>query len=220
MLDPFAGGSVRGIVAHKLGRDYTGVELRPEQVEANKAQGKEICGDDMPQWICGDSKNIDVLAGGEYDFLLTCPPYGDLEKYSDDPDDLSNMSKEDFTEAYKTIFKKAIGMLKEDTFAAVVVGNYRDKQGYLEDLAGLTVRAVEEAGARYYNDLIYMTPNGTMPVRAGGYFKGSRKIARGHQYVLIFAKGDPKRAAERLGDVDIPDLEGEDEGRRVAGDTN
>ena len=39
VLDPFAGGSVRGVVASIMGRRYTGVELRAEQVEANAAQG-------------------------------------------------------------------------------------------------------------------------------------------------------------------------------------
>ena len=46
ILDPFAGGSVRGIVASKLGRQYIGHELRQEQVDANRAQGSELCGDD------------------------------------------------------------------------------------------------------------------------------------------------------------------------------
>lgn len=44
VLDPFAGGSVRGVVAHKLGRTYEGVELRPEQVAANEEQARTICG--------------------------------------------------------------------------------------------------------------------------------------------------------------------------------
>ena len=38
VLDPFAGGSVRGIVAAALARRYTGIDLRPEQIEANRAQ--------------------------------------------------------------------------------------------------------------------------------------------------------------------------------------
>ena len=38
ILDPFAGGSVRGIVASVLGYRYHGAELRGEQVEANRAQ--------------------------------------------------------------------------------------------------------------------------------------------------------------------------------------
>ena len=42
IIDPFAGGSVRGIVASKTGRDYIGVDLRPEQVEANERQAEDI----------------------------------------------------------------------------------------------------------------------------------------------------------------------------------
>ena len=45
ILDPFAGGSVRGIVAAKLGRNYTGIELRAEQIEANREQAARILTD-------------------------------------------------------------------------------------------------------------------------------------------------------------------------------
>jgi hypothetical protein len=38
VLDPFAGGSVRGIVCAALGRRYVGIDLRQEQIEANRAQ--------------------------------------------------------------------------------------------------------------------------------------------------------------------------------------
>ena len=36
ILDPFAGGSVRGIVASELGNDYTGIDLSKSQIEANR----------------------------------------------------------------------------------------------------------------------------------------------------------------------------------------
>ena len=39
ILDPFAGGSVRGIVASVLGYKYEGFELRAEQVAANANTG-------------------------------------------------------------------------------------------------------------------------------------------------------------------------------------
>ena len=45
VLDPYAGGSVRGIVAGRLGLTYTGVELRPEQVEANVEQARVLLPD-------------------------------------------------------------------------------------------------------------------------------------------------------------------------------
>lgn len=42
IFDPFAGGSVRGIVAGWHGFDYTGIDLRAEQVAANRQQANEI----------------------------------------------------------------------------------------------------------------------------------------------------------------------------------
>lgn len=207
IIDPFAGGSVRGIVSSILGRSYVGVDIRQEQIDANNEQGKMIVPDAMPAWICGDSMNITDIANGEYDFVLTCPPYGDLEVYSDNPADISNMSSEDFDKTYCEILKRTVQMLKNDRFAAVIVGNYRDKKGFLRDLVGLTVRAMEASGARYYNDFVIVTPIGSLPIRAGKAFQTSRKMGRTHQYALIFCKGNPGAAAKRLGDVVIPDLD-------------
>ena len=206
ILDPFAGGSVRGIVAAKMGRKYTGVDLRKEQVDADIANAAECELDTQPEWICGDSQNITDIAKGEYDFIFTCPPYGDLEKYSDNANDLSNMDAGGFDEAYKKILVGAVSMLRDNRFACIVVGNYRDGKGFLRDLVGLTVRSMEEAGARYYNDFIFVTPCGSLPIRAGKAFQATRKMGRTHQYCLCFIKGDPKKATQRLGDVDIPDM--------------
>ena len=206
IIDPFAGGSVRGIVAVEMGRKYTGIDLRQEQIDANIENG-EICTGEKPNWICGDSLNIETLAPGKYDFLFTCPPYGNLEHYSDDPADISNMGDDDFDKTYCEIMQNAAGMLKPNRFACVVVGNYRDKGGFLRDLVGLTVRAMEAAGCRYYNDFVFVTPTGSLPTRCGRAFQATRKMGRTHQYALCFIKGDPKKATERLGEVDIPDME-------------
>lgn len=206
IIDPFAGGSVRGIVAVEMGRHYCGVDLRQEQIDANIQNAADICTDEQPAWVCGDSVNIQAFAGGEYDFIMTCPPYGDLEVYSDDPADISNMSAEDFDATYAQILHNTASMLKEDRFACVVVGNYRDRKGNLRDLVGITVRAMEAAGLHYYNDLILVTPCGSLPIRAGRHFQAARKVGKQHQYVLIFVKGDGKRATQRLGDVELPDL--------------
>ena len=93
MLDPFAGGSVRGVVASKLGRRYLGIDLSQRQIDANRLQGKAICGKDnlAPEWIVGDSAaDLDKLVKDGADCILTCPPYADLEVYSDHPRDISD----------------------------------------------------------------------------------------------------------------------------------
>ena len=92
IFDPFAGGSVRGIVASKMNRNYYGIDLRKEQVEHNYIQSDELCETHKPHWEIGSS--ADITIDREYDFFFTCPPYYDLEKYSDDKKDLSNMSNE------------------------------------------------------------------------------------------------------------------------------
>jgi hypothetical protein len=61
VLDPFAGGSVRGIVASRLGRRYVGIELRAEQVAANVAQ-LHLADGPEPEWRQGDAREITRLA--------------------------------------------------------------------------------------------------------------------------------------------------------------
>ncbi len=206
ILDPFAGGSVRGIVASKLGRQYIGHELRQEQVDANRIQGGELCGDDEfpPAWICGDSRNIDTTcADVQADMVFSCPPYADLEVYSDDPKDLSTMKYSDFKAVYFEIIKKACDRLKPDSFACFVVGEVRDKKGNYIDFVGDTVQAFRDAGLHYYNEAILITCVGSLPIRAGKQFSSCRKLGKTHQNILVFVKGSGKKAADRCGVVDV-----------------
>ena len=199
ILDPFAGGSVRGIVAAKLGRTYYGIELRSEQVAANEQQRQTICGDSTnPEWICGDSRVMLDFAP-EVDMILTCPPYGHLEVYSDNPADLSYIAKQDhaaFLTEYRTIVAKAAAKLANNRFAAYVVGDYRDNQGFYRNFTAETIAAHEACGLRYYNEAILVKPAGTLALRVTSQMQASRKLGRHHQTVLVFVKGDPKLAAQ------------------------
>jgi hypothetical protein len=206
VLDPFAGGSVRGIVAAKLGRQYIGGELRPEQVAANRVQAADICGADevMPAWVEGDSRNIDkACAGVQADFVFSCPPYADLEVYSDDPADLSTLGYADFVAAYREIIAKACTLLKPNRFACFVVGEVRDKKGNYYDFVGDTVQAFRDAGLHFYNEAILVTAVGSLPIRAGKQFASGRKLGKTHQNILVFVKGDGKKAATDCGEVEV-----------------
>lgn len=98
----------------------------------------------------------------------------------------------------------------EDGVAEIVAGHARAAAAKYYNLPGITVQAMEDAGARYYNEAILVTPAGSLPIRAGKQFMASRKLGKTHQNVLTFVKGDPKRATERLGDVVIPDMTGDE----------
>lgn len=213
VLDPFAGGSVRGIVASKLGRKYFGCDLRSEQVDANKDQADAICSekDPLPVWVAGDSREIDKHHPDvEADFLFSCPPYADLEVYSDDERDLSTLEYEEFRKAYAEIIAKSVAMLKNDRFACFVVGEVREKNkaGFYNNFVLDTIMAFEAAGARFYNEMILLTSVGTLALRAGRTFSSSRKIGKTHQNILVFCKGDPWKAVEACGEVDVTLPEG------------
>ena len=200
VVDPFAGGSVRGIIAAQLGLNYWGCDLRGEQVAANRAQAEAICTDRKPEWVCGDS--METLASAPAaDFIFSCPPYGDLEVYSDDPADLSNMEWHTFVAAYKRIILRAIGRLKNDRFACFVVGDFRDNKGFYRDFVSTTIRAFEECGARLYNEAILATPVGSAAMRVTKQFESGRKLCKVHQNVLVFCKGDWRKAAKACGEV-------------------
>jgi DNA modification methylase len=201
VLDPFAGGSVRGIVAARLGRMYTGVDLSAQQVAANVVQGAAIVPDNVPTWIVGDS--VTDQPDMQADFVFSCPPYADLEIYSDDPRDISQMDFISFLGAYRTIIAQAVARLKDDRFACFVIGDVRDKGGIYRNLVSETIAAFEATGARLYNEAILVTAVGSLPIRVGKQFAGGRKLGKTHQNVLVFIKGDWRKAVQACGPVEV-----------------
>lgn len=208
ILDPFAGGSVRGIVAGVLGYPYEGIDLRLDQVEANRKQAASLSIEDV-NWHAGDSNDVlDEVEFKDVDFVYSCPPYAYLEKYSDDPKDLSNMTYEDFKDVYFSIIKKSVEQLKDDRFACFVVGDVRDKKGFYLNFVSDTIQAFKDAGMELYNEIILVNVVGSLAVRVRRQFNGGRKVGKMHQNVLVFYKGDPKKIKENYPELNLgEDLE-------------
>jgi len=198
ILDPFAGGSVRGIVANYLGYKYSGVDIRQEQVDSNYEQAKEILSEDnQPNWYVGDSREFLHIGDnrfepfynqeGTFDFVFSCPPYADLEVYSDLAADISTMKYEDFLKAYTEIIFNSCVLLKKGGYACFVVGEVRDKEGNYIGFVPDTINAFKSAGMKYYNEGILLNPVASASMRANGNMK-SQKLVKIHQNVLVFRK--------------------------------
>lgn len=204
VVDPFAGGSVRGVVAAGLGRRYRGTDLSLPQVEANYQQVppiKRALADGWqqdPVWIHADARDLLThVDPGTADLIFTCPPYYDLEVYSDHVDDLSAAPTYGaFLAGYRQCIAAAAKALHMDRFAVIVVGEVRDKQGYYVGLVPDTIRAFADVGLALYNESILVTAVGSLPIRTSKMFVPSRKIGKTHQNVLCFVKGSWKAAAE------------------------
>ena len=208
ILDPFCGGSVRGIVAAHGNHDYAGMELRSDQVQANRIQGLEILGDSdypMPNWVVGDALDIQEKIGGKHDLIFSCPPYGDLEVYSEDDRDLSTMEHHEFLDTYRTIIQRSVEMLKDNRFAVFVVGDFRNEDGFYRNFVSDTIDAFQSAGAILYNECILITVAGSLPIRVHKQFANNRKLGKTHQNVLIFFKGDPNTIKDDFAYIDVED---------------
>ena len=189
ILDPFAGGSVRGIVANYLGYKYYGIDIRQEQIDSNREQAHDILDiGNHPQWYVGDSnKELDDDWQLEFDFVFSCPPYADLEVYSDLDGDISNMNYDNFMVAYESIIKKSVKLLKPGGYACFVVGEVRDKKGNYLGFVPDTIRAFKKAGMKFYNEAILLNAIGTAMMRASGSMK-NKKLVKVHQNILVFKK--------------------------------
>ena len=210
ILDPFAGGCVRGVVASVLGRDYFGIDLSSQQVNANETQLKalqerysNIIG--QTYWVTGDSDEI-LNDLGKYDMVFTCPPYYNLEQYTKDPRDLSRLpSYTDFLHKYSSILYKATQCLKNDSFFVIVVSEVRADCRGIENsqYLGLVPDTIhilrDKCSLHYYNEIILENAIGSLPVRAPKYFDRTRKIGRHHQNILVFYKGNLTNIEEKFG---------------------
>ena len=162
IYDPMAGDPERGIVAGTLNRRYVGIELREEQVDHNQGIADDL---DLSgvRYVLGNGRDAATLFPDESaDMLFACPPYWNLEHYSDDPDDISNMTWEEFTAAHSEIIQGSVDKLADNRFAVWVVGDMKDKKtGRYMRLRDSTIDAFEAAGAPLHNDIILIRQIGS-----------------------------------------------------------
>lgn len=191
IIDPFAGDVYKGLVFGYLGHNFTGIEIRPEQIEENNKILQRFP-DVKVNYINDDGQNVaQHFEPNSVDLVMSCPPYFDLEHYSDLPNDASNApTYEAFLKILENGFAGALNCLRENRFAVVVVGDVRNKKtGFYYDFVGDIKRIFKKHGAGLYNELILIESGASTALRAGKYME-MRKIAKNHQNVLVFYKGE------------------------------
>ena len=185
ILDAFAGGPPRAVVSSIMGYEYTGFELRQAQIDENEAVLKELKLGNV-RYICGDARTLDADLP-QFDCALTCPPYYDLEVYSDLAADLSHMgSYEEFDAAMAQCAFAHVRHMKPGAFVCIVVGPFRDKKtGELIDFPAHTVENFRRVGFIYWQQIVLSKNFASAAVRSTNAWKG-HKLVPAHEFLLVF----------------------------------
>ena len=187
ILDAFAGGPPRGLVSTIMGYKYVGYEIRKDQISENEntLRALKLEGFD---YILGDGRFLEH-GPNNVDCAITCPPYYDLEVYSDDPNDISNFGTyEEFNAAMWFCANAHFPLLKPGAFVCITVGNFRDKKtGELVDFRSHTVDNFKEAGFKFWQEIILSKNFGSAAKRSTNAWRGLKLVSR-HEFLLIFRK--------------------------------
>ena len=103
-----------------------------------------------------------------------------------------------FISALNRIVLRCCKKLKDDSFACMVVSDFRDKKGFYRNFVSETINAFLLQKLNLYNEVILINSVGSLPIRIRKQFDASRKIGKTHQNILVFAKGDPKKATQNI----------------------
>lgn len=144
VVDPFGGWGERHHFAKENGIPYIGFDLNPEAIKYAKDEyGVEN--------TLADSMEVDLP---QFDGLLTCPPYWNLEKYSKNEkggDQLKTWAE--FCTWYKKLFKRYYEAAAAGSWFVIVTGNWRKNKTYY-DLDYVTREAFYSFGAEMKDSVV------------------------------------------------------------------
>lgn len=187
ILDPFAGGPPRAIASSLMGMTYHGVDVRQEQIDENMVAINNL-GLANIHYHHDDARYLSFKET-DFDLAVNCPPYYDVEVYSDDEDDMSTFpTYASFNAAMALSAYAQFVKLKPKAFSCVVVSNFRDKKTKeLIDFRSDTVGNFRDAGFEFHDEVILSRNFGSAASRASNAWRG-HKLVRRHEFLLVFRK--------------------------------
>jgi len=204
ILDTFLGSGTTLIESRRLGRHAIGIELADSIAQDAE---ERINAEDNPHhtWqkvIRGDSTDIETIAQvrkalgsrerDKVQLIIMHPPYHDIIKFSDNPNDLSNKGTvTKFLEAFKQVVHRTYDLLEQNHFLVVVIGDkYSDKEWI--PLGFETMEAVRSMGYSLKSIVVKNMEGNRAKRNLQNFwrqraFRGDYYIFK-HEYVLFFQK--------------------------------
>ncbi len=124
VFEPFMGSGTTLFECEKLGRKYIGFDINQDIV--NLVQDKIDNPKETFVRHCNslDSKEFDKNVLNKVQFILMHPPYLDIVKFTNDANDLSQISNlKDFIGKFKIVCENSLKYLEKNRYFAIVVGD-------------------------------------------------------------------------------------------------
>lgn len=199
ILDPFLGSGTSVIEAQRLERNSVGIELQAEVAtdayHRIKSEKTSTCKERV---YIGDSKTIDIkriMNQNEincFQFILFHPPYWDIIRFSDNPDDISNSKTLDsFLKNFGMVIDNTMSYLEKNRYCAVVIGDKYANQE-LVPLGFYTMNLFMQRGLKLKAILVKNFENTKGKTNQNAIWR-YRALASDfyifkHEYIFIFKK--------------------------------
>ena len=203
VLDMFLGSGTTAIEAARLDRRCIGVELKPELVAYVRGKVSPVMLDTRIQLLQGNSVDPEIvtrlsaaLRAMEADFaqlLILHPPYADIIKFSDRPEDLSNTpSLEVFLDDFETVARHGYRLLAPGRFAALIIGD-KYANGELVPLGFRCMERMNRVGFKTKAIIVKNIEGNEKGKGKSANLWRYRALAGGyyifkHEYIMIFFK--------------------------------
>ena len=194
IFDPFS-SVVRPYMAKILDYNYVGCEVRKDECDKiNEMLNTNSLFEESDVRVLNmDCREFET--DQKFDLVFTCPPYWNLETYSEQDNDLSSITDySDFLTEISKVYSKCSFLMHDESYCCFVVADFRDYSegrkliNRLVPFVSDMIRCGEESGLSLYDKVIVKKPMGTAPSRLKLW--NNRKTVRIHEELLVFKKKD------------------------------
>tara|TARA_Y100000034_G_C6841403_1_gene380751 strand:+ start:211 stop:1119 length:909 start_codon:yes stop_codon:yes gene_type:complete len=201
VLDPFMGRGTRPIITLHLDRKYIGYDTSKKTVELNQGLIERKMNDkvDNAKLIHGDGTSAEsykdfINRDLKVDAVFTCPPYYNIEKYSGEDGDLSQLKHNEFDDRINEMFSNLYKVIKTSSYkdvefypVIITVGSLRKGNKGIIDMDRVFQNIAIDNGFVLHDKMFTenLTPGAGFTFRRN---YGYRFLTKNHETTLIFMK--------------------------------